>query len=161
VKCNTNPRTITLIYSSGAKVVGQCDEGYPLQFGYTGTGTSSFWAFLNENGFQISYDALCELDIPETILRKAKQLSPVSEDRLIKLRQEWERQQKKEEKRRQAEQVREEKRQQAQKKEDERRSKVQAMRRSSGKCVMCGQKLGFFLKLLGKDRHGKCTVFSE
>jgi DNA repair exonuclease SbcCD ATPase subunit len=57
--------------------------------------------------------------------------------------------------------VEEEKHQQAKKVEDERRSRVQTLRKSSGQCVICGQKLGLFPKLLGSDRHSKCKVFRD
>lgn len=45
--------------------------------------------------------------------------------------------------------------------EELRRSEVQTKRRASGQCVMCGQPLGFFQKLLGKDRHNSCSRFKE
>jgi hypothetical protein len=168
VVCSPNPKTITMIYAKGTQLLGRCDDGYFMQFGYMGSGTSNFWAFLNENGFRISYDNLIEIGTPETIMPETTQLSQQHIKRLEERNQRWEeekqrqgereKQQMTEEKQRQKEEA---KRQQAQKVEDERRSRVQATRKSSAQCVMCGQKLGVFLKLLGKDRHGKCTTFSE
>jgi outer membrane protein assembly factor BamB len=45
--------------------------------------------------------------------------------------------------------------------EEERRAAVQATRKSSGQCIMCGERLSFMQKLLGKDRHGACRSFKE
>jgi hypothetical protein len=45
--------------------------------------------------------------------------------------------------------------------EDERRANVQAVRKSSGQCIMCGERLNFVQKLFGKDRHGGCKSFKE
>jgi flagellar motility protein MotE (MotC chaperone) len=45
--------------------------------------------------------------------------------------------------------------------EEEGRAQVQARRKSDGRCVMCGNPLGFFQRLLGKDRHGPCTEFRD
>jgi len=42
---------------------------------------------------------------------------------------------------------------------EEERRKVQASRKSSGLCVMCGKPFGFFGQLVGADRHSKCTEF--
>ena len=38
---------------------------------------------------------------------------------------------------------------------------VEERRRSLGQCVMCGQRLSFFHKLLKKDRHLTCHTFKE
>jgi hypothetical protein len=59
-----------------------------------------------------------------------------------------------EQKRREAEEAR-------RKAEDERRASVQATRKSSGHCIMCGQPLNFVQKLFVKDRHAGCTSFKE
>jgi len=63
--------------------------------------------------------------------------------------------------RRKAEEKRRKEEEARQKAEDERRASVQATRKLSGKCTMCGQRLGFFLKIVGKDRHGGCMTFRE
>ena len=44
-------------------------------------------------------------------------------------------------------------------KEDEQRRRVQAIRKSSGLCIMCGKKLGFLLRIFGKDCHRDCTLY--
>ena len=95
----------------------------------------------------------------ETDILNAKRLLPEDKARLIKQKQQLEQRQKEEEERRQVKKMEEEKRMHAQKAEDERRSKIQAMRKSSRQCVMCGQNLGFFSKLLLEDRHEKCKTF--
>ena len=43
--------------------------------------------------------------------------------------------------------------------ENERRKLIIKQRRSQRECFMCGQPLGFFDKLLGRDKHRKCTNF--
>ncbi len=45
--------------------------------------------------------------------------------------------------------------------EEERQSAIQAKRKSSGQCIMCGKPLGFFEKISGKQQHSNCTAFSE
>jgi hypothetical protein len=54
-----------------------------------------------------------------------------------------------------------EERRRARREADERHASVQAIRRSAGRCTMCGQKLNVFLKLLRRDRHGGCLWFEE
>lgn len=168
VVCSPSPKTIKLVYAYGTELLGKCDDGYFMQFGYMGSGTSNFWAFLNENGFKISYDDLIQMGTPETITPETTQLSPEHIEHLERKKRRWEeeekqrrereKQQKAEEEQRQKE---EEKRRQAQKAEDERRSRVQATRKSSGQCIMCGHRLNFLQKLFGKDRHAECKSFKE
>ena len=95
--------------------------------------------------------------------RKHRFLSDLArEEELAKKRAEEEKARKEQEEKRRAE---EQKRRQAEearrKAEDERRASVQAGRKSSGLCVMCGRRLSIVQKLFGKDRHGGCTSFKE
>ena len=44
---------------------------------------------------------------------------------------------------------------------DELKKNLQAARRSSGQCVMCGRRLNVVQRLLGKDKHTECKSFRE
>lgn len=44
---------------------------------------------------------------------------------------------------------------------DMRHAKVKAIRKASGRCVMCGNDLGLRERLSGQDRHAQCTSFIE
>jgi len=44
---------------------------------------------------------------------------------------------------------------------EEWRTRVQSKRKSLAQCVMCGQRLNFFQRLLGRDRHNACKTFKE
>jgi len=90
----------------------------------------------------------------EAAKKRAEELERKQKEAERKRREEEEKRRAEEQKRRQAEEAR-------RKAEDERRARVQAARKSSGQCMMCGQSLGFVLRLLGKDRHGRCTSFKE
>ena len=85
--------------------------------------------------------------IPETlrVTTDAPDGSPVSQLKAWRME---------EQKRRQAEETR-------RKAENERRAGIQATRKSSGQCIMCGLRLSILQKLFGKDRHGGCTSFKE
>ncbi len=45
--------------------------------------------------------------------------------------------------------------------QDQGREKIGARRKATGQCVLCGQPLGFLLRLRGRDRHKYCTTFKE
>ena len=60
--------------------------------------------------------------------------------------------------RRQEEQSR---REEEESRERQRRNRVREERKSSGKCTMCGSKLGLLSRLMHRDRHSECTEFSE
>jgi len=95
--------------------------------------------------------------------RKQRFLSNLArEEEIATKRAEAERKgQEEEEKRRAEEQERRRVEEARRKAEDERRASIQATRKSSGQCIMCGQRLNFVQKLFGKDRHGGCTSFKE
>ncbi|OGV69967.1 MAG: hypothetical protein A3K19_25975 [Lentisphaerae bacterium RIFOXYB12_FULL_65_16] len=42
-----------------------------------------------------------------------------------------------------------------------RHAKVKAIRKASGRCVMCGNDLGLLERLSGQDHHAQCTSFIE
>jgi hypothetical protein len=43
---------------------------------------------------------------------------------------------------------------------DARQAVIEQGRRAAGQCTMCGEKLGWFARLRGKDRHPTCTGFT-
>lgn len=43
--------------------------------------------------------------------------------------------------------------------QEEARRKEKERRKSSGQCVMCGKRLGFFQRFRGEDRHNQCIEF--
>jgi HEAT repeat protein len=87
--------------------------------------------------------------------RRAEEDARRREEEVAKKRCEEQSRRRQEEEKRLAEETR---RRQA---EEQRHVSVQATRKSSGQCIMCGQPLNLVQKLLGKDRHGGCISFKE
>lgn len=69
VVCDVNPKRITLVYKDGTRFTNNCEEGFFMQFGYSGTGPSCFHAFLEESGISVSYDTI-------TAIRRRVTLGP-------------------------------------------------------------------------------------
>jgi DNA repair exonuclease SbcCD ATPase subunit len=75
---------------------------------------------------------------------------------------EREEQQKKERKEQEERQNKErEERQNKERKERERVDSIKQRRKADGVCVMCGNKLGFLLKILRETQHVRCETFLE
>ena len=88
--------------------------------------------------------------------------SEAAELRAKQQRAEAERKRQEEDKRkREQEEARRREEEARRKAENERRSGVQATRRSSGQCIMCGQSLSFVQKLFRNEKHGGCQLFKE
>jgi hypothetical protein len=120
-----------------------------------------------ENSLDKPFDAKDGIP-PESLWGKLYQrkhrflLDLAREEEIAKKRAEEEKKRKEqEEKHREEEQKRRQAEEARRKTEDKRRASVQAGRKSSGLCVMCGHRLSFVQKLFGKDRHGGCTSFKE
>jgi GNAT superfamily N-acetyltransferase len=69
VRCEADAtRHIVLAYENGTVPVEK--HGSMLQYGYAGTGTSCFWAFLDESSFEVPYWFLCEDFKPPVVLKR-------------------------------------------------------------------------------------------
>lgn len=95
--------------------------------------------------------------------RKQRFLSDLAREEEVKKKRTEEEKKRKEqeENRREEEQKRRQAEEARRQVEDKRRAGVQAARKSSGHCIMCGQRLNVVQKLFGKDKHGGCTSFTE
>jgi hypothetical protein len=95
--------------------------------------------------------------------RFAKELEEAKRRKEEQKRREQEEENRREEerKRREEEMVREDEEWKAKRAEEERRVRVRARRRSDGQCVLCGNSLGFFQRMMEKDKHSICTEFKE
>ncbi len=70
VVCKNNPKSIKMIFERDI-VVGNCEEGYFMQFGSL-TGATNFWRFLHKAGITLSYKKVLELKAPATLLPKKR-----------------------------------------------------------------------------------------
>ena len=45
--------------------------------------------------------------------------------------------------------------------EEDRKERIRSERKTAGKCIQCGQPLGFFKRISGTIQHSECTAFKE
>jgi hypothetical protein len=154
-------------------------KGDPLDvlgFGYSGTGSSNLEVLLRSCGFSDTtlVTTECGSDRFPVVLKPDGRLYSVGGDiidlELQRQRREaaTQRRRAEEEKQRAEEAKRRAEEQRCQQEEDTRRQaeegrrrQIMQQRRALKHCVMCGQPLGLFDKVRGRDRHSNCVSFRE
>jgi hypothetical protein len=126
------------------------------KYGYAGSGPLSFAAWLQQAGFIISSEDVVAMKSP-LIMKHPLNRSEIDSG-VWRQRDDFhkEEERKREEQKRKA---REDEMRQAA--EMKRRAGVQKERNSSGLCVMCGNKIGFIMRLMGVSRHQQCKDFRD
>jgi len=129
---------------------------------YTNSPNAVAWNLIQEYFPEVNWSSMNMTEKKSKVDQLVEQQTakiPSSPDELLMILQTSEEERAQEQEKRSAEEAK--RREDRRKSEEQRRAKVQEQRKSLGQCVMCGNSLGFFLRLFGKDRHGKCTEFRE
>jgi len=123
-----------------------------LRFGYPGTGSDLFGFWLRCNGFKVTSDDVYQMK-PGMVLTRPREVV----DQEFRAFQKH----KREAKEREEEERRREEEENRRIEESERRRRIMEERGNRRVCLMCGQRLGFMNRLLGRDIHSDCPSFKE